>query len=74
MKQKIGCRWGEVRIQELQRAGVELHDLIRHYTWQLEWLFTVAVPDPNDQVTYVMDMANLSVHHLTPFNINLIKA
>jgi len=37
------------------------HDqLIRHYQFQIEWLWTVAAPKDEDQITMIMDIADIT--------------
>jgi len=66
-------RWGEVDMETLLNKGVTFKMLIRHYIFQLEYLWAIAAPSEHEKVTLIMDMANVSFEQLTPFNCALIK-
>jgi len=65
--------WRGVDMAGLQARGVGVPELLRHFTWQLEWLWSVAAPREEEVITLVMDIGGISFEMLTPTNVELVK-
>ena len=49
-------RWGKVDIPLLAARGVRMADLLRAYTFQMEYLWRIAAPEEHEVILLVMDM------------------
>jgi len=67
-------KFGGIYSDGLKDHGIGVSELLRHYIFQLEWLWTVAAPREADMITMIMDLGNVTLDQLTSDNMELVKA
>lgn len=67
-------QYGKVDLPGLTSLGVDSAQLLRHYMFQLEWLWSVAAPREEDLITLLMDISNVTFDQVTSEAVSLVKA
>lgn len=67
-------QYGKVHLAALTSHGITHDALLRHYMFQLEYLWSVASPRETDLITLIMDIKNVTFDQITPETVALVKA
>jgi CRAL/TRIO domain len=67
-------KWGEVDVHRIRRLGIPFDEIINTYMYDTEWLWRIANPHPEDKITLIMDLKDVSFETFTAWDtMRLIK-
>jgi hypothetical protein len=67
-------KWGEVQVDKIRKLGFSISEMINTYMYDTEWLWRIAIPDPRDKITLIMDLKDISFETITAWDaMRLIK-
>ena len=66
-------KWGSVNMVGLKQHSITADDVLRHYMFQQEWLWTIGAPKEQDLITLIMDVGNVTVDQLTPTTVSFVQ-
>jgi CRAL/TRIO domain len=67
-------KWGEVQVDQIRKLGLPTAEMLNTYMYDTEWLWRIAIPDPRDKITLIMDLKDISFETITAWDaMRLIK-
>lgn len=61
-------KWGEVDVDKIRKMGLPADEVLYTYMFDTEWLWRVANPNPEDKITLIMDLKNISFETITAWD------
>lgn len=61
-------KWGEVDVQRIRKLAIPFDDIIYTYMYDTEWLWRIANPHPEDKITLIMDLKDVSFETITAWD------